>query len=158
MAIIVLAVVSLLNLNSLSDKFDFLVHHDTPVLTNAQQLSGLMVDMETGLRGYMITGEEDYLEPYENGKTTFDTVMADEQQLTSDNPAAVAKLKEVATMKDDWLTEHAEPAIALRVEVESGSEAQAAFASAAQMDKLHSIFGSNNRPVQPLNDRTIGEF
>jgi methyl-accepting chemotaxis protein len=127
LALIVLAAVSLLNLNSLSDKFAFLVHHDTPVLTNAQQLSGLMVDMETGLRGYMITGKEGYLEPYINGKTAFDTVMADEQELTSDNPAAVAKLKEIATMKSDWLTNHAEPAIALRVEVEGGSDAQKAF-------------------------------
>ena len=30
-------------------------------------------------------------------------------------------------------------------------------ASASQMDKFHSIFGSNNRPVQPLNERSIGE-
>ena len=127
LAIVVLAVVSLINLNGLSEKFAFLVHHDTPVLTNAQLLSGLMVDMETGLRGYMITGQEEYLEPYESGRTAFDTVMAEEQELTSDNPAAVAKLKEIATMKSEWLTNHAEPAIALRVEVESGSEAQAAF-------------------------------
>ena len=35
LAMIVLAVVSLINLNSLSGKFAFLVHHDTPVLTNA---------------------------------------------------------------------------------------------------------------------------
>jgi methyl-accepting chemotaxis protein len=86
-----------------------------------------MVDMETGLRGYMITGQEGYLEPYTNGRTEFDTVMAAEQQLTSDDPAAVAMLTEIANEKSDWLTDHAEPAIALRVEVEGGFEAQRAF-------------------------------
>ena len=38
------------SISGLSSKFNFLVHHDTPVLTNAQALTGLMVGMETGLR------------------------------------------------------------------------------------------------------------
>ena len=53
-AAVAMAILTFMLLNSmsgLSDKFDFLVHHDTPVLVNAQQLSGSMVDMETGLRG-----------------------------------------------------------------------------------------------------------
>ena len=81
------------NMNGLTNKFDFLVHHDTPVLTNAQALSGLMVDMDTGLCGFMVTGQEKFLEPYDRGKVEFETVMAEEQELTSDNLAAVAKLK-----------------------------------------------------------------
>lgn len=42
----ILAFMLLNSLSGLSEKFDFLVHHDTPVLTNAQKLTGLMVDME----------------------------------------------------------------------------------------------------------------
>ncbi len=128
LAMVVLAFSLLTNMSNLSKKFDFLVHHDTPVLTNAQLLTGLMVDMETGLRGYMVTGQEDFLEPYNNGRVEFDVVMAEEQQLTSDNPAAVALLKEIAHEKDQWLTDHAEPAIALRETVLEGEAAHNTFA------------------------------
>ena len=76
LAMAILAYVLLNNISSLNTKFNFLVHHDTPVLTNAQKLTGLMVDMETGLRGYMVTGQTDYLEPYNNGRVEFETVMA----------------------------------------------------------------------------------
>ena len=125
----ILAFMLLNSLDGLSKKFDFLVHHDTPVLTNAQQLTGLMVDMETGLRGYMVTGQEGYLDPYKGGRTKFEEVMAEEQELTSDNPAAVAKLKEVHNLEREWLTGYAEPAIELREEVEQGADAQKNFAS-----------------------------
>ena len=55
--------------------------------------------------------------------------MAEEQELTSDNPAAVAKLKEVHNLEREWLTGYAEPAIELREEVEQGADAQKNFAS-----------------------------
>ena len=62
-----------------------------------------MVDMETGLRGYMVTGIEDYLEPYNNGRVDFEEVMAAEQELTSDNPAAVATLKGIHSLEQEWV-------------------------------------------------------
>ena len=95
LAMAILTYMLLNNMDGLSKKFDFLVHHDTPVLINAQELTGSMVNMETGLRGYLVTGIEEYLEPYNNGRATFEEVMADEQELTNDNPAAVATLKAI---------------------------------------------------------------
>ena len=90
LAMAILAYMLLNNISSLSNKFDFLVHHDTPVLVNAQLLTGAMVNMETGLRGYLVTGKADFLEPYIQGKADFEELMAEEQGLTCDNPAAVA--------------------------------------------------------------------
>ena len=126
-AMAILAYMLLNSIGDLSTKFNFLVKHDTPVLTNAQKLTGLMVDMETGLRGYLVTGQENYLEPYNNGRVSFEEVMAAEQELTSDNPAAVANLKAIHALEQEWLTGYAEPAIALRAEVEEGALAQANF-------------------------------
>ena len=127
LAMIVLAIMLLTNMNTLNNKFDILVHHDTPVLTNAQKLAGLMADMETGLRGYLVTGEEEFLEPYNDGRVHFDEVMAEELELVSDFPEAVASLNELSHDKDQWLTLHAEPAIALREKVEVGQEAHDHF-------------------------------
>ena len=47
----ILAYMLLSSIGGLYNKFNFLTHHDTPVLINAQQLTGKMVNMETGLRG-----------------------------------------------------------------------------------------------------------
>jgi CHASE3 domain sensor protein len=47
----ILAYMLLSSISSLSSKFTFLVHHDTPVLLNAHDLTAEMVNMGTGLRG-----------------------------------------------------------------------------------------------------------
>ena len=118
LAMVVLTFMLLNSMNGLSKKFDFLVPHDTPVLINAQELTGLMVDMETGLRGYLVTGQEGYLDPFNNGKVRFEEVMVAEQELTSDNPAATATLQGIHSLQEEWLDGYAEPAIILRSEVE----------------------------------------
>ena len=47
-----------------------------------------MIDIETGDRGYVITGEESYLEPYTVGKASVSKQLQDIRKLTSDNPAS----------------------------------------------------------------------
>jgi len=59
----ILAYMLLSSISGLNNKFNFLVHHGTPVLINAQQLTGEMVNMETGLRGYLVTGDVGFLDP-----------------------------------------------------------------------------------------------
>ena len=47
----VLSLVVLISLSNLKRQFSFVVEHDAPVIANAQLLSKLVVDMETGQRG-----------------------------------------------------------------------------------------------------------
>ncbi len=46
---------------------------DTGRVTSAERLLSAMKDMETGERGYVITGRDDYLEPYAAGNALADT-------------------------------------------------------------------------------------
>src|SRR5437867_3680812 len=41
--------------------------HTREVLQDIEALQGFLVDVETSERGYVITGEEEYLQPYEHG-------------------------------------------------------------------------------------------
>lgn len=155
----ILAFMLLNSMSGLSTKFDFLVHHDTPVLVNAQELNGFMVDMETGLRGYLVTGDTDFLEPYNNGQVKFDEVMAAEQELTSDNPAAVANLKAIHALQQEWLNGYAHQAIALREEVEQGAVAQENFAQISartvgkeKFDAIRALLGGINAKFEAAND------
>ncbi len=51
------------------------VEHTHEVIRVGENVSVSMVDMETGLRGFMVTGDENYLEPYHNGNKNFDKLM-----------------------------------------------------------------------------------
>jgi methyl-accepting chemotaxis protein len=66
--------------------------HSYHVLQKAEQVSKLLVDAETGQRGYLLTGEDRYLEPYNNAIQTMDPVIAELTQLTADNPRQQARL------------------------------------------------------------------
>lgn len=54
-----------------------------------------MVNAETGQRGYLITGEEQYLATYEAGVRTVDTYFQEVRQLTMDNPRQQRRLDEL---------------------------------------------------------------
>ena len=110
----ILAYMLLSSISGLNNKFNFLVRHETPVLINVQQLTGEMVNMETGLRGYLVTGDVGFLDPYFFGIDAFNKTMAEEQELTNDDPAAVAKLKEIHEMEREWLSGYAEPAFEIK--------------------------------------------
>ncbi len=50
-----LAIVVLFQLSNIHRQFTFVIQHDAPVIANARHLSKLVVDMETGQRGFVIT-------------------------------------------------------------------------------------------------------
>ncbi len=111
-----MAAVLLLSLNNLTKNFSFLVEHDQPVLANAHQLAKLVADMETGERGFLITGKDEFLEPFQNGMAQFDQLLETEKKLVSDNPAQVAILDKIERLHNEWIQVVAKPAIAKRRE------------------------------------------
>lgn len=59
----ILGAVTYSNFLEINEQFKFLIEHDLQVLQNAQQLQKHIVDAETGQRGFIIVGEESFLEP-----------------------------------------------------------------------------------------------
>ena len=96
------------------------VEHTQKVLSAAARLLAHAVDMETGMRGYLLAGEDDFLEPYNNGKAAFSEGMQALQKTVDDNPAQVARLKEAEATIGDWVANVTEPAIAFRRQVAAG--------------------------------------
>ncbi|RKZ84669.1 MAG: hypothetical protein DRR19_17390, partial [Candidatus Parabeggiatoa sp. nov. 1] len=111
-----MAAVQLLSLNELMNDFTFLVEHDLPVLANAHRLEKLVVDMETGERGFLITGKDEFLEPYHNALAKFDRLLETEKKLVSDNPSQVAVLDKIRELHNKWIQQAALPEIAKRRE------------------------------------------
>ncbi|RMF13803.1 MAG: HAMP domain-containing protein [Alphaproteobacteria bacterium] len=132
---------SLLAMNSLSfirDSVDW-TDHTHEVLTRLDGLSASMVDQETGVRGYLIAGEEAFLEPYHRGREQFDRLFSEVKELTSDNPAQQARLEKLRAAADQWRREVAEREIALMRDPATREQARALEASGAGKQSMDSI-------------------
>jgi methyl-accepting chemotaxis protein len=99
------------------------VDHTHNVIADAKHIGGLMVDCETGMRGYLVTGVEEYLEPYIAGKEALSGEIAELKETVNDNPEQVARMESIEKDVESWFAEAAEPNIAMRAEVNKGDAA-----------------------------------
>jgi PAS domain S-box-containing protein len=63
-----------------------LIARTIEVITTAQRLERALQDAERGQRGFLITGDSDYLEPYETGVREVSANFSRLKTLTADNP------------------------------------------------------------------------
>ena len=108
---IILGIISYDNADRVGTDYAFLVEHDLNVLQNAQELRKLVVDAETGQRGFIITGDNNFLQPYYSGVSHFEALIQVEKNLVSDNPSQVQKLETISKLFDEWQTKAAIPEI-----------------------------------------------
>jgi len=78
------------------------VEHTDRVINNLNESSKLTVDLETGLRGFLITGDEHFLDPYEVAKPRIIGDLHNLQELVADNPQQVDRLKRLEAMQAEW--------------------------------------------------------
>src|SRR6185437_10130473 len=62
------------------------VDHTYKVMNQTQLIQKLILDMETGRRGYRSTGDKKFLEPYYNSISEVDPAFRDLTNLVQDNP------------------------------------------------------------------------
>ena len=129
------------------------VEHTHEVIRVGENLSASMIDMETGLRGFMVTGKENYLEPYYAGQKQFEILVKKGATLTSDNSAQVTRWNQVAKMKQEWIQKWAEPQIAQRKEIKKGENAQAYFKEVSARIVGKTIFDSIRVKIANLNNK-----
>jgi len=97
------------------------VEHTHEVIADVQELLTLVVDMETGQRGFLITGKEHFLEPFSNSLEVWNEKVRALQKLVSDNPVQVKKLELIDNLQKQWLKDAAEIAIKMRQNINSSS-------------------------------------
>jgi CHASE3 domain sensor protein len=94
-AILMLAValisVALVNTGKLRDTVNWNTH-TRKVLAEADSMLLNMVNIETGLRGFVAGGQEKFLEPFNAGQQAFGLAFKEAKSLTSDNPAQQGRL------------------------------------------------------------------
>src|SRR5712691_6658581 len=111
--LITIGVVSFNSTTKLIDSSDW-VSHTHSALNQLDGLVSSMKDAETGQRGFVLTGEQRYLEPYQGASQTAEQTLRDLRRLTVDNPnqqrrldvleplvaSKFAELKETITLRE----------------------------------------------------------
>ena len=97
------------------------VSHTHQVIADAQLVLRLAIDMETGQRGFLLAGEDEFLEPYLEGGELYQVTMKRLQKEVADNPAQVRRLEKIDRLIAKWQSVAAEPEIAARRLVKAGA-------------------------------------
>lgn len=124
LALAALAVIGWVSYRSTTGLIDTagLVDHTHQVLENIEQLLSTLKDAETGQRGYLVTGEERYLEPYNTAVAQSAQVLKEIRSLTRDNPNQQRRLDALEPRVADKFAELKET-IDLRKDPVKGFEA-----------------------------------
>jgi CHASE3 domain sensor protein/nitrate/nitrite-specific signal transduction histidine kinase/ActR/RegA family two-component response regulator len=81
------------------------VIHTHEVMENLEGILSVLKDAETGQRGFILTGENRYLEPYDQALVQIETRLVKLTELTEDNPAQQASIGKLRTLTGSKLAE-----------------------------------------------------
>ncbi|MDZ7875968.1 MAG: methyl-accepting chemotaxis protein [Rhizobium sp.] len=105
--------------------------HTYEVLDRVDAIVAAMVDRETGVRGYLLSGNEAFLGPYEAGSKNYQEAFDKAVQLTSDNATQQKRFAELDALVKSWVTEVAEKEIAFMKDPATVEQARAMEISGA---------------------------
>lgn len=124
--------------------------HTHEVLREVGLVRENMTNIETGQRGFLVTGYPTYLEPYNEGKKEIDTHFDAAIKLTSDNPAQTERFNRLREMYSNWLNLSIEKTIALRQSLNNQEIDQTEF-----MNRFISLSG---KPIMDKMRELIGQI
>ncbi|HCP28424.1 MAG TPA: two-component system sensor histidine kinase/response regulator, partial [Pseudomonas sp.] len=78
------------------------VEHTDQVIGNANETLKLSIDMETGMRGFLITGDERFLDPYEVAKPRIFNSLQSLRSMVEDNPQQVERIDRLIALQGAW--------------------------------------------------------
>lgn len=78
------------------------LNHSDQVIAGGHELLHLVVDAETGQRGYVITSRDSFLDPFRHTQEAFPERLRALEELVADNSAQVGRLKRIEVMFKEW--------------------------------------------------------
>jgi len=115
LAVVAVAVVTLLSLQSVQNQnaSNTAVSRTVQAMERLRAVLSTLQDAETGQRGYLLTGTESYLAPYDLARAALPGELEDARRLISDTPAQRRRFAELTNLTAQKMSELAET-VALR--------------------------------------------
>ena len=139
--------------------------HTYDVIIESGDLLASLINIETGARGFVITGRDQFLGPMQTGEKDFREHMAHVRQLTRDNPAQQRRFDELQALHDQWLSEDINGYIELRRQVSTASrdfdalvERISAGNAKVRMDAMRRILGEVQAEERALLEQRTGSM
>ncbi len=113
-------------------------------LFQSEALLQALLNMETGVRGFLVTGEEPFLDPYDQGRANFATHLANTRELVATVPEQLVRLDELERLQQKWKDTLLQPAIERRRSAQNLEEALATAGERANerktaMDEMRNV-------------------
>ena len=88
--------------------------HTYEVLEETTGILMSLVNIETGQRGFLVAGQDEFLEPLNSGKNAFAKHHAEAKRLTSDNATQQVRLDRLLEAYQAWMKDSVESSIRAR--------------------------------------------
>jgi signal transduction histidine kinase len=85
--------------------------HTQQVIATANELQTLVIDLETGVRGFAITRDESYLAPWIRAQKRYPKAMSDLIQLTADSPQQRRRALSIQDGINNYLKHYSRPLV-----------------------------------------------
>ncbi|MFI1467691.1 ATP-binding protein [Streptomyces wuyuanensis] len=105
------AVVGAQLLSQTAAESDDLVDRIQPVRVDAYRLQKALLDQETGVRGFVLSRDPRWLEPYTQGQKEEESAERALREALAGDPALLAVVSRTAETAEGWRTGHAEPLV-----------------------------------------------
>ncbi len=105
----VLSLLMVMNrMTDLQEEVDYVSQHDIEVNDLANKIQKNILEMETGMRGYVIAGDEEYLESYHLGNRSWQDNYNKLHSLLEENGSQQRHLEKINPMILNWVTNSGE--------------------------------------------------
>ncbi|GAA2277829.1 histidine kinase [Streptomyces ruber] len=132
-------------LGETADVTDRLTDRIQPARTEAYRLQAALVNQETGVRGYAIAADRQFLDPYTQGVEDEARAVRRMRELIGDQPRLLADLEAVERQAADWRRAYAEPLV---TDVTPGEprtvDRQTAERGKEVFDEVRALWGTQN--------------
>ena len=137
--------------------------HSYEVLNQSGAVLRSLIDIETGMRGYALTGQDSFLTPMHAGEKGFTDYHDQIKAATADNPEQQARLERLQALYGQWLQDDIQSSLTLREQVNQGAQPFSALAEQiaagrgrAKMDAMREVIGELRASEKALQDqRTV---
>lgn len=114
--LLVLGVVAVINISSMVTTNSKL-EESRSLTEQAAALVASAVNMETGMRGYLLAGQENFLNPYRNGETETYQLIEDLKTAEKNSPEQLTRLEKAEEILRNWQKDVTNPTIDLRRQI-----------------------------------------
>ncbi|WP_406465924.1 CHASE3 domain-containing protein [Streptomyces sp. NBC_00111] len=152
-------VVGGLVLSRISDRTTDLVDRIQPARSASFQLQNSLLDQETGVRGFALTGDTTFLEPYEAGRRAERERQARVHGLIGNEQPYAEDLDRIEAAARQWRTLRAEPLIAaVRASGPTGASSAPILRSKTEFDALRVLYNAQQSHLDDARDRARAEL